>query len=244
MQHDSVEKLFKEQVKRYSHKDQYKDSPLIKLILERLKNLPESSKKNNRKIEICEFGGGAGQLLGELRKSYPYYHYTNVEIVIDYKQFLVSKEITYIQASVLNSKFPDNSFDIIIMRDVLHHLIGRSFKETRENQTQALLELKRLVKKGGVIFVEELLNESDLASKIVYYLSRVNNKIGVHIPLFFISKNVIVAFLTSHKMLNMCYRVFGEEHVKKQEIQIKQKWYFKILHFFGESKKIILTIEK
>ncbi|MDP2638266.1 MAG: class I SAM-dependent methyltransferase [Candidatus Levybacteria bacterium] len=239
MQHVSVKKLFKEQVRRYSHEDQYENSPLAGLILKWLKR-----EKTKEKAEICEFGGGAGQLLGEIQKSYPNYNYTNVEIIDDYKRFLVSREIKYINASILDSKLADSSFDIIIMRDVLHHLVGKSYKETVENQRYALYELKRLVKPGGAIFLEELTNESGIATRIIYYLCLLNTRIGMHIPRLFISKNVIVAFLTSSKLLNMCSQVFGEKNIEKQELVIKVKWYFRSLHFFGGLKKIILSIRK
>ena len=94
MQHESVKKLFKEQVRHYSHKDQYKHSPLTQLILECLKN-----KKTNKKIEICEFGGGAGQLLNEIGKVYPKANLTNVEIIDDYKSFLTSKKVRFVNSS-------------------------------------------------------------------------------------------------------------------------------------------------
>lgn len=239
MQHISVERLFREQLQRYSHKDQYKHSPLTHLILEWLKE-----KKADGKIEICEFGGGAGQLLGEIRKSYPNYSYTNVEIINDYKQLLVSENIKYVNTSVLDSTFADSSFDIIIMRDVLHHLIGGSLKETTENQERALYELKRLVRSGGAIFIEEFTNESEIATRMLYYLSWLNTKIGVHIPRLFISKNVIVAFLTSSKLLNMCNQIFGKKNIKKQELVVEAKWYFTLLHFLGGLKKLIITIKK
>ncbi|OGH18887.1 MAG: hypothetical protein A3F31_04910 [Candidatus Levybacteria bacterium RIFCSPHIGHO2_12_FULL_38_12] len=239
MQHESVKKLFKEQVRHYSHKDQYKHSPLTQLILECLKN-----KKTNKKIEICEFGGGAGQLLNEIGKVYPKANLTNVEIIDDYKSFLTSKKVRFVNSSVLNSNFSDGSFDVIIMRDVLHHLVGRNYKETLYNQTLALRELKRLVRPGGVIFIEELTNESEVATRIIYYLSRLNFKIGLSIPSLFVISYVIVAFLTSTKLLNLSSSVFGEKNIKTQMLAVETKWYFQIVHLFSGLKKVILVVKK
>lgn len=249
MQHTSVEKLFKEQVRQYSHKDQYKHSPLTPLILKWLQNNKTKSRKTNlpfsprRGIEICEFGGGAGQLLGEIRKSYPHYRYTNVEIVKDYKRFLASKDIHFVLGSILQSDFKSQAFDMLIMRDVLHHLVGRNYKETSHNQRLALQELKRLVKPGGVIFIEELTNESELATRIIYYLSWLNSRIGLRVSSLFISSHVIVAFLTSNKLLNMCHNIFGKKNVRKHSIQVETKWYLKVVHLFSGLKKVIVTVK-
>lgn len=239
MQHASVKKLFREQLGRYSRKDQAVNSSIIPLFQNWIK-------KNNIKktLEICEFGGGSGQLLNEIRKSYSNTNLTNVEIISDYKNFLVSNKIKFVLGSVLDPDLSSESFDVIIIRDILHHLIGKNYKETMENQKHALSELKRLVKPGGVIFLEEFTNESEIATRIIYYLSWLNTKIGVHIPSLFISKNVIVAFLTSSKLLNMCNQVFGKKNIKKQELVVKAKWYFTLLHFLGGLKKLIITIKK
>lgn len=239
MQHSSVKKLFKEQVIRYSKENQYEKLPLFLGIGEWFKK-----KKFTRKIEICEFGGGNGQLLAQIQKIYPNSSLTNVEIIEDYEHYLVSKKIKFVLDSILDSNFPDKSFDVIIVRDVLHHLIGRSYKETIKNQELALKELKRLVRPDGVIFIEEFINESTVATRAIYHLSWLNTKIGVHLPSTFISKSVIVSFLTSKKLLNMCNLIFGEKAITKKELQIKVRWYFKALHLFGEIKKIILIIQK
>jgi len=239
MQHSSVKKLFKEQVIQYSKENQYEKLPLFLGIKEWFKK-----KKFTRKIEICEFGGGNGQLLAQIQKIYPNSSLTNVEIIEDYKRYLVSKKIKFVLDSILDSNFPDKSFDVVIVRDVLHHLIGRSYKETINNQEHALKELKRLVRPNGVIFIEEFINESRVATRAIYYLSWLNTKIGVHLPSTFISKSVIVSFLTSKKLLNMCKSIFGGKNITKEELQIKVQWYFKALHLFGEIKKMILIIQK
>lgn len=239
MQHASVKKLFKEQVRHYSENDQYKDSPIPPLVLEWLKR-----KKSNKKIEICEFGGGNGQLLNQIQRIYANCILTNVEIVDDYKSFAVSKRVRFVLGSILDPNFPSGAFDIIIIRDVLHHLVGGSFEETLNNQRFALTQLKRLVRVNGAIFIEELTNESEIATRIIYYLSWLNSKIGVHIPSLFISKNVIVAFLTSNKLINMCNQVFAQKNIEKQDVAVKVKWYFTVLHLFGRLKKMIITIKK
>lgn len=239
MQDHSVKKLFKEELERYAHKDQYKSSPLTPLILAWIKK-----RKTNKKLEICEFGGGAGQLLSEIQNSYPNYRYTNVEIINDYKQYLASNKINFVLGSVLHSNFPEAAFDIIIMRDVLHHLVGASYKETLSNQRLALSELKRLLRWGGVISIEEFINESDIAGRLIYFITKLNSKIGIHIPHLFISSNVIVSFLTTNKLISLCNDVFGKNNVKAEIVHQKKIWYTSLLYLFGRLNKAILTINK
>lgn len=238
MQHSSVKDLFKEQIKHYSHEDQSTNSELIELILEWIKK-----KKIRGQLKICEYGGGAGQLLNEIRKSHPKADYTNAEIVNEYREYLVSKQIKFVNDSILGSKFAGSSFDVLIVRDVLHHLIGESYKGTLENQMNALKELKRLCKPKGAIFIEELTNESDLASRIIYYLTLVNSKIRIKLPGLFVTPNVIVAFLTSKNLLSYCYKVFGKEKLALKKInEVHTKWYIKLLHLNQGIKKVTLII--
>ncbi len=239
MQDPSVKRLFKEQLQHYAHTDQYKSSPLSALILAWL-----SKQKSNKRLEICEFGGGAGQLLAQIQKSFPKYSYTNMEIIHDYKQYLASGDIRFVFGSVLHSGFRNGSFDLIVMRDVLHHLVGRSLKEAGSNQILALKELKRVIRPGGVVFIEEFTNESEISGKLLYYLTRLNSKIGIHISSLFVSPNVIVSFLTSNKLIALCNSVFGKENV---DIEIEHQefiWHIWLLHLFGKLNKAIITIRR
>lgn len=238
MQHPSVKKLFEEQVTHYAKEGQYQNLPLFRVIEEWL-----HPKKYRRVIRICEFGGGNGQLLAETQKVFPRVSLTNVEIVKNYKRFLVSPKIKFVVGSILKPDFPDKTFDVVIIRDVLHHLVGRTYQETLLNQKLALTNLKRLTKKGGAIFVEELTNESEIATRAIYWLTKLNTKIGIHIPSLFVSRHVIVAFFTSARLLTLCNKVFGKKNIVIEESIIPLKWYFALLHLFAGTKKIILTIQ-
>lgn len=237
MQHPSVEKLFQEQVRHYSKEGQYQNLPLFRAIINWLRK-----KKYARLIQICEFGGGNGQLLGEIQKVFPRVSLTNVEIVKDYKRFLVSPKIKFVIGSILEPDFPAKTYDIVIIRDVLHHLVGRTYHETLRNQKLALTNLKLLTKKDGAIFIEELTNESEIATRAIYWFTRLNTKIGIHIPSFFVSRHVIVAFFTSRRLLVLCNQIFGKKNIVVEESIIPLKWYFALLHLFAGAKKIILTI--
>lgn len=238
MQDASVRKLFQEQMNHYSKPHMAADLLIISFVLKWLKR-----KKFNKIIEICEFGGGAGQFLNEIRKSYPNTNLTNVEIINDYKRFLISKKIKFVLSSILDSNFPDNYFDVIIMRDVLHHLIGNSYKETQENQKKALSELKRLVRPGGAIFIEELTNESEIATKFMYYLSKVNSAFPFA-SAFGVNKNTIVAFLTPKRLKKICKEVFSGKITIKNLYKPRRSFKVsQVMHFGAKTSKMAVIVE-
>ena len=66
---------------------------------------------------------------------------------------LKSKDIVAKQGTALNLKFQDEEFDIVLLFGPLYHLF------TKEDKAKALLEAKRVVKKGGHILVMYLTQE-------------------------------------------------------------------------------------
>lgn len=238
-QHPSVRMLFTNQKLNYARHDQEAvHSPIIPLFL-----MWEKTQKI-KKIKICEFGGAAGQLLAEInKKSRNNSELLNVEIVKEYREYQVLKKIKFIEGSILNSKLKNNSFDSLIIRDVLHHLIGKNLRETRNNQLKALKELKRLVKPGGVIFVEELLNKSALASKIIYTLSKINSKIGFNVKVLEISPNTIVSFLTYKQLIENVKKIFGKKClIKSKHLPYATNWRERLVHLGFEAEKVTLLI--
>ncbi|MFA6492583.1 MAG: methyltransferase domain-containing protein [Patescibacteria group bacterium] len=240
MQHPTVEKLFKEQAKYYSRIDQSAaNSPIISLLVK------WAEKKNPKNLlKICEFGGGGGLLLSEIKKLAKFkVELSNIELINAYKKYQVSSDIKFYQGSILSSKFPDQSFDCLIIRDVLHHLIGENFSKTRKNQETALKELKRLVRPGGAIFIEELVNQSGFASKIIYLLSKLNSKIGVRIQRLEITPNTVVCFLSPKILKNLINSIFGSKKILKEVYLPAKHWQARVVHLGCGSGKLVLMIK-
>lgn len=238
MQDPTVEKLFNEQIEYYSKSKSAGASPLIRLFLEWLK-----VSKSNKTLEIGEFGGAAGQLLASIDRQYHKVNLTNIEIIAGYKKSQVLKKIKFINGSVLNSGLPNQSFDIIIMRDVLHHLIGRNLHETLQNQYKATKELKRLLRPGGIILIEELTNQSATICRLIYYFSRLNSKMGLRAPKWEISPNTVVFPLTPQELTNLIQKDF---HIQKKSIYYKKPrpWRSWFTHLLSPYGKFIVLAQK
>ena len=81
----------------------------------------------------------------------------------DFSQNLVDickeKGLNVVFGDILNVPFEDETFDYTICVAVLHHLFSK------KNQRQAILELKRITKKNGKIFILVWAFEQEASSK-------------------------------------------------------------------------------
>lgn len=63
------------------------------------------------------------------------------------------KNLNFKEASIYNIPFPDDNFDYIFLHDVLHHIDEET--QSNVNHVKALSELKRILKKGGILIILE-----------------------------------------------------------------------------------------
>lgn len=238
MQNLAVVRQFQEQLDHYVREKQATDSLLMPYIMDWLK------KRNFRKkIKVCEFGGGAGQLLGQLQKKFPKAHYTDAEILPQYRNYLVSKNISFMLRSLLHSRFTNRSFDLLIIRDVLHHLVGRNYKESLQNQVKGLRELRRLIRPGGAIFIEEITNGSELITKVIYQLTRANIVFGLKLPVLSISRNAHIAFFTPARLKARIKEVFDGYQYFFSTYPVRAGFTSRLAHFLQPIEKVVVIIK-
>lgn len=189
---------------------------------------------NENNLTICDIGGASGRFLKELLLKSNYKLLTHILDVDNYYQDKVDKNIKFINSSILNCGIEDNSFDIVVFRHFLHHLVSNNIKNTLRIQKYALNEIFRITKnEGHIIFIEQV-NEVPLFSRIVYYLSKITNKFKINFKSFDAGK-VIVYFLsqkTIRKMLLEMKKSYNLEIEKEEFIHWFKhplKWKFTIL---------------
>ncbi len=106
-----------------------------------------------KNLKILDVGAGTGRYSIKLADD------GHQVTAIDYVKKNVSqiklknKDIVAKQGTALNLKFQDEEFDIVLLFGPLYHLF------TKEDKMKALLEAKRVVKKGGHILVMYLTQE-------------------------------------------------------------------------------------
>lgn len=241
MQDKTVEKLFASQAEYYSKSQTAGRSPIVDLFLNWAK-----TREVKRPLAVGEFGGAGGILLAKLSQisKHPLELY-NIELVESYSKKQISPKINFIHSSILKNDLSDEFFDCLIIRDVLHHLVGGSLKETRENQIKALRELKRLVKYDGKILIEELVNDSWVASKLIYGFSKINQYLGFKSKFLEIDRNTIVSFLTANELVKITEEIYGKRNIiKKFSRPANVKWQERLVHLGAKSRKFFLMIRK
>jgi SAM-dependent methyltransferase len=201
---DTVVRQFTDQVELYSHHE----IPVASLIVSFLKKYLARFHPKTKVLKLGEFGGGGGDLLATIEQlSSRRLHMTNAELVKAYQKHQANKRIVFLERSVLDSKFADNTFDIVMVRNVIHHLVHTSLAKTRENQRHAIRELVRITKPGGLILIDEQINYSPISCTLFFYLSWLATKLKLNIPAFEITENTVVGYLTRRELANFCKHI-------------------------------------
>jgi len=200
-----VRKQFEEQLRLYTTGISLaQESPAIPFLVEWV-GKHEDVLRDRFPLRVCEFGGGGGILLGELgnRLGNKLALY-NAELVETYRSHQASDRIHFVHTSVLDSGFASDDFDVVIVRNLLHHLVGKSLKQTRINQRRVIGELCRVAKPGGLVLIDEQVNRLSIACPIFYYLSRFSSRVGFRSKYFQITPYTVVGYLTQKALITMC----------------------------------------
>lgn len=235
-----VAEQFKNQLALYTHHSSGATSQVVMYLTKYIKN----NLKNKKEISILEFGGGNGALLYELKKKLSSKSVTvvNAELVEDYVAYQVHKSIQFVVANILESQFKNNSFDFVIIRNVMHHLVGKSISETRQNLMLALSEMTRIVKEDGLVLIEEQTNQSTLANNIIFWASFFATKLKINIPRLQITPHTIVGYMTEtllkkYVAINKAVTIISSNYQKWN-----QPWWLKypLLLFNNGSSLIVI----
>lgn len=137
-----------------------------------------------------------------------------------------SKKIKCIQSNVMNLQFKDQSFDVVLMFNVAHHLSVQSLNQSQKNVQLAIKEISRVLKKRGVfIFLDNCPTIpfkfiQDLGFNFMFWaLKELTKK-----PLpYFLSENQVKKYLSSN----------GFEIIKVNKINWPKKIYLPVFPIFS-----------
>ena len=166
-----------------------------------------------------------------------------MEVMESYREHLCDERINFIHGSIVESGLPDASFDIVLARHVMHHLVGKDLRETRALQSKALHEMVRLCRPGGRVIIYEHTNEVPLFGSMVFYLSLLFNRWGWKIKSFE-TGHVVVGFLSSHQLSELAKQTKSKfDLIGVTRRRMPLRWKVTLLMAFVGDALIELSVE-
>lgn len=181
--------------------------------------------------KILEVGGGSGAFLDLVLENTGFKKVYNMELVYNTYKRQVNGGISLIGGNALDIPFKDCSFDYVVIKNLLHHLVGRSRRESKLFAKRAIEELTRVTKDGGYIFILDQYNRHRLFSSVIFYLTLFFSVFSISFKSFGLGKNVIVSFLTPDETMNLLTGRGNVEIVLSREnkLNVSKKWKYTLL---------------
>ena len=173
------------------------------------------------KIKFSKSGGGSGYFLELVIENTCVKETYNVELVYKTYNKQVNEDICLMGADALHLPFKNCSFEWVVIKNLLHHLVGRTRKESKAFAKKAVEELTRVTKDGGFIIILDQYNKHRLFSTIIFYLTLFFSVFSIGFKSFWWSKIVIVSFLTPDETKNFLMETGNVEIVLNTEKQVE-----------------------
>jgi SAM-dependent methyltransferase len=156
---------------------------------------------------LLDIGGGSGTFADLVKQ-----HLPDVKVtVVDPSQALLDK-IGNQNVEKINGQLPNSlnlitgrEFDIIHVREVLHHVVGNSVSASKELLTESLHAIASRLVNNGHLMIHEVYYESFIIPSFtrnsIFYLLRLQNSLRVRFPIYGFLKDLQVCFYTRHELL-------------------------------------------
>ena len=221
---DSVEKHFEHRLDHYSESEAELNEKKINPFLGFLEIAFNGAER------VLDVGCGSGYLLASIKKRYPKTKLFGIDLtekLINEAKKRQNSEINFQTGDVLSLPFENNSFDILIFKDLLHHIVRDTQDESKKAAFQALKEMERVAKKGAYLMFYEEVMGSEFTSKLIFKITKICLKLNISIPFLYVHKYVIVSFLTENELEEMLSDI-GTKLIDKKDIKLHLRWRYRI----------------
>lgn len=154
--------------------------------------------------KILDIGTGRGDFIALIDYLYQDYQEIVGIDIIDYllemnqKTFKDNPKIKFLADDIMNTNLADDSFDVVCLSNTLHHL---------PNIEATLKQMKKVVKKDGIIIINEMiadkLNAKQLSHKLLHHFAaKIDRELGrIHEETF--SEDKIISIFEKNEDLNL-----------------------------------------
>ena len=118
--------------------------------------------------------------------------------------------------------------------------------EYQKQQMEVLNEIFRITKKGGYIVFEEEVNNVRIFSRIIYFLSKIANKLNLRCK-FFEAGKVVVSFMTHKEIKEIMENLkdtYNFEILKKKYVPWKMSLKWKLTLLMSNVGHVFYVIKK
>jgi hypothetical protein len=185
-------------------------------------------KTQNKKF--IDVGGGSGRFIEKIHKIHPNFELTLIDPSISLLNQNQNQEIVK-RLGFLPDNLPKEKYDIININRVIHHVIGKSIKESRILAFKSINNLNYILNKDGFIVFHEVFYESflykNLTSSIIFYLLKIQNFLKIQLPIkeFLLGLNV---YFYDRKILFKLLKSSNFEIIYSKELHWKKRFKFNI----------------
>lgn len=163
-----------------------------------------------------------------------------MQLVYEAYKKQVNGGICLMGGNALNLPFKDRSFEWVVIKNLLHHLVGRTRRESKMFAKRAVEELTRVTKVGGYIIILDQYNKHRFFSSVIFYLTLFFSVFGISFKSFGWSKNVIVSFLTPDETRDFLTKSDGVEIVYSMENRLDVSGRYKYMLLMSDIGRLVV----
>ena len=166
---------------------------------------------------IVEVGGGSGAFLDLVLNSTSVCDACNVEFVADSCRNQANESVLLVRGTALALPLGNGSCNWIVAKNLLHHLVANSRKQSMCNASLALAEMTRATRQGGHIIIVEQYNRIGMCCTVMLYLTLLLSKIEFRSKYFAWDADVVISFLTPRQLRTLVQVNVGKDVKQFQE---------------------------